>query len=292
LSRQQKIEELTERLSKLKEQRNIIDAEAGEFAEKRNVLNARVKSLRMEILAIKKERDKLNTEVKEQKQKRSETKEKIRGVVEEARKFDEEISQTAEKIPSRSFEALQREVEEIDWKIQTMSPSKDEEKELVERVKELETQLNVHRRLQQLSLKLQSKRTEIRTLRKDSENYHEKLTEEAKKSQLLHKRMLAKIEESKKLKDESDRLHKQFLEARGRAQPVQEAIARILEETRLLKEEIRAEENMEKKQKQAVFREKVENEAREKLKRGEKLTWEEFQLLEENNDENDKTAQD
>ena len=292
MSRQQKIEELTEQLSELKEQRNTIDAEAGEFAEKRNVLNARVKSLRMEILAIKKERDALNAEVKEQKQKRSETKEKILNVVEEARKLDEEINQTAEKKPSTSFESLQREVEEIDWKIQTMSPSKDEEKELVERVKELETQLNVHRKLQQLSVKLRSKRNEIRTLRNDSEKYHEKLTEGAKKSQLLHERMLAKIEESKKLKDEADRLHKQFLEARGRAQPVQEAIARILDEIRLLKEAIRVEENMEKKQKQALIRQKVENEAKEKLKRGEKLTWEEFQLLGENNDENDETAQD
>jgi len=55
-----------------------------------------------------------------------------------------------------------------------------------------------------------------------------------------------------------------------------------------LKEEIREEEEKEKKRIEDILREKLEKRAREKLKRGEKLTWEEFQIL----TEKEMTAQD
>jgi len=48
-----------------------------------------------------------------------------------------------------------------------------------------------------------------------------------------------------------------------------------------LNEEVQREENKEKKKIEEALREKLEKQAREKLRRGEKLTWEEFQLLAE-----------
>jgi uncharacterized coiled-coil DUF342 family protein len=288
VSRQQRIDELTKKLSELREQRDSIDAEANEFAERRNALNERVKGLQAEILGLRNERDELNVSVKELKQRRSEAKEKIHDMVEEAEKLSQEIRVLNEKRPSRGFESLQSEVEEIDWKIQTMSPSVKEEKALVEQVKQLESQLSIYRKIQQLSHRLQSKRAEITAVKNASEGYHMKLTEHAEKSQQLHEKMLTRIEESKKIRSEANGLHKQFLDEKERTRPAQEAIDGISEEIRLLKGELRAEEEMKKKQREDAFREKVENEAREKLKRGEKLTWEEFQLLAEK----DETAQD
>ena len=45
----QKIEELQQKLSALKEQRNRLNIEAGKWAEKRNKLNEQVKNLRSAI---------------------------------------------------------------------------------------------------------------------------------------------------------------------------------------------------------------------------------------------------
>jgi len=44
---------------------------------------------------------------------------------------------------------------------------------------------------------------------------------------------------------------------------------------------MREEEEKEKKQSEDELRQAIENRAKEKLKRGEKLSWEEFQLLAE-----------
>ena len=55
----------------------------------------------------------------------------------------------------------------------------------------------------------------------------------------------------------------------------------ISNQIRKLREGARKEEEKAKKRSEEALREKIERQAREKLKRGEKLTWEEFQLLAE-----------
>ena len=55
----------------------------------------------------------------------------------------------------------------------------------------------------------------------------------------------------------------------------------IANKLKQLKEEIREEAEKEKKKSEEALREKLEKQAREKLRRGERLTWEEFQLLAE-----------
>jgi len=281
LSKQQKIDELTQKLSALKEQRNKLNAEAAERAEKRNKFNEQFKSLRIEILELKNERDKLNEKVKELKHQRNEMTIKVREKIEEAKKLNQEIKALFKKKPSKSLQTLQREVESIEWKIQTTPLSLQEEKELVERVKQLETQLNIHRKLEQLNHKLLELHAEIKALKTECRLRHEKLTETARKSQEIHEKMLAKIEESRKLKTEADSLHKLFLQTKERTRPIQEEISKISNQIKGLKDEIQREEAKEKKKIEEALREKLEKQAREKLRRGEKLTWEEFQLLAE-----------
>jgi uncharacterized coiled-coil DUF342 family protein len=93
--------------------------------------------------------------------------------------------------------------------------------------------------------------------------------------------MLEKIEQSKKLKADADNMHKQFVEVKERTRPLQEEIVVIANQLRQLKGEIQQEEQKERQRGQEALRETLEKQAREKLKRGEKLSWEEFQLLAE-----------
>jgi uncharacterized coiled-coil DUF342 family protein len=272
------IEESTQKLFVLREQKDKLDYEAHRYAEKRNKLNEQVRSLRTETLQLRDERDKLNEEVKEQ---RNEMTAKVHRKIEEIETLNQDRKALAEKRPSRSHQSLQKEVDEIDWKIQTASPTMQEERQLVEKVKQLETQLDIHRRLEQLAKKVLELRSEIKAVKKESEFLHRKLTDNAHKSQETHRKMLEKIEESKRLKAEADDMHKQFLATRERTKPLQEEMAKISSRIAQLKDEIQREEEEEKKESEDALREKLEKEAREKLKRKEKLSWEEFQLLAE-----------
>jgi uncharacterized coiled-coil DUF342 family protein len=281
MSKTQIIEELTKKLSGLKEQKDKLDAEVYEWAEKRNKLNDKVRSLRDEISELRAERDKTNEKVKELKQQRNDTTTRIREEIEEIKKLNQENRELSKKKPSRSHQALQKEVESIDWKIQTTSLTLQEDKELVGRVKELEAQLNVYRKLEQLAQKILELRKETRSLRSENELRHQRLTENAEKSQKIHRNMIGKIEDSKKFKSEADSMHKRFLEAKEKARPMEDELLRVANQIRQLRGEIRVEEEKERKQDQDALRETLERQAREKLKRGEKLTWEEFQLLAE-----------
>jgi uncharacterized coiled-coil DUF342 family protein len=275
------IEELTKKLSALKEQRDKLDAEAYEWAEKRNELNDKVKSLRDGILELRAERDRINDQVKELKQQRNDTTTRIREKIEEMKKLNQESKALAKKRPSRSHQALQKEVESIDWKIQTTPLTLQEDKELVGQVKELEAQLNVYRKLEQLAQKVLELRKEVRALRSENGLRHQKLTKNAEESQEIHRNMIGKIEDSKKYKIEADVMHKRFLEVKEKARPVEGEMMGLANQIRQLRAEIRVEEEKERKQDQDALRETLERQAREKLKRGEKLTWEEFQLLAE-----------
>ena len=185
------------------------------------------------------------------------------------------------KRPSKSLHTLQKELEDIEWKIQTTSLSLQEEKELVEDVKRLETQLRVHKRLRQLKQDVFELHAAAKALETKNQRCHEKLTEAAQKSQKLHEKMLEKIDKAKELKAEADSLHKSFLQTREKAKTVHGKVTEILNELKLLKETVRRKEESEKKKNEEVLRKKLEKRAREKLKRGEKLTWEEFQILAE-----------
>lgn len=258
-----------------------LNAEAREWAEKRNKLNEQFKNLRAETLELRSERDKLNEKVKELKQQRNKMKTEIREKIGEIKKLSQEIKALTKKKPSINSQTLQKKVESIEWTIQTTPLDLEEEKELVEQVKQLEIRLNIRRKLGQLNQKMLELHAELKAIETKNRHYHEKLTETAQKSQGIHERMLEKIAEAEELKMEADNLHQLFLRTKERTKPFQGKIIEILDRIKRLKEEIREEEEKEKKRIEEVLREKLEKRAREKLKRGEKLTWEEFQILAE-----------
>jgi uncharacterized coiled-coil DUF342 family protein len=237
--------------------------------------------MRAEILENRNKRDKLNEAVKELKQQREKAKADLHLKIEEIKKFKEEIKVLDEKKPSRSFKALEKEIASTEWKIQTSSLDLKDEKELVEEVKQLQTMLNIHKKHNQLKQKFLESRAEAMKLKANIKRFHEELTENAQKSQQIHVQMLDKIEKSKRLKMEADSLHALFLQAKEKAKPTQEEFLEISNQINMLKEEIQKEEDEEKKKSQIAIREELEKQAMEKLKRGEKLTWEEFQLLAE-----------
>jgi uncharacterized coiled-coil DUF342 family protein len=277
----QMIAELNEKLSTSKDQENTLLREASKFAEKRDDLNAQARNLRNEVLELRSQRDELNNRVKELKQHRDEMRAGLHEKLDEMKKFGEEHKVLAKRKPSQGYEALQKEVESTDWTIQTTSLTLQEDRALVEKVKQLETQLSIYRKLEQLTKRIAQLRSETRTIKTEIDHLHGQLTENARKSQEIHKRMIEKIEESKTLKAEADKTHKQFLQAKERTRPVREEVKALSNRIKQLNGEIREESQKERKESEDTLRETLEIRAREKLKRGEKLTWEEFQLLAE-----------
>ncbi len=296
----QQIEALNKRVTTLKEDLTKARLDINKHVENRDQLNEKVKNLRLEIGEIKKERDKLNVNVKALKAQRDEARAQMAPFVEEIKAHSQRIRELKEKVSGESRQQLQKSFDALEFKIATTSMDVHEEKRFIDQVKNIEVRLNVYKKADLHSKKISEIKAELKGYQDKADTFHNEVTENAKKSQELHSKMLAKFEEMKKLREEATNLHLQFLLDRERIKNMQGEIGRCLDQRRRLfgarqsqyeerqkqfeekqkqYEAAKAETEKQKKAKELEIKEKLGSEVREKLQRGEKLDWREFQLL-------------
>jgi uncharacterized coiled-coil DUF342 family protein len=196
---------------------------------------------------------------------------------------------------------LQQELDGIEWKIQTTPFDVQEEKRLIDNVKQLETQLMVYRKIDKQHKIIDVSEAELKGIEIRRDTSHHELTGAAAKSQELHAKMLAKIKESKETKTEADTTHAQFVQVKETLRPLKEQLSLLIMQRRaliqlrresLLRERssaslIHEANERDKKAKEHEMKEKLGSQAKDKLERGEKLNWQEFQLLADDDEEND-----
>jgi len=279
------IEAINQQIAALKEQAYTANAETKTYVEKRDKLNEQNKKIRQEIYALKDERNQLNEKVKTLKQQRDEARTKIRTKIEEIKTHRQKLTELKKKVPRQSHQELQKEFTDIEWKIQTTSLDLQEEKRLIETVKQIEMQLNVYKKIEQHSQKITELQKELDVLKAEANAFHQELAGTAQKSQETHTNMLAKINESKRIKSEADGVHNAYLQVKEKAKPLNDEIKKLIEQKANLQGTMREEDERKRKTAEQALKEKLGAQAKEKLQRGEKLSWDEFQLLSEDDDQ-------
>jgi uncharacterized coiled-coil DUF342 family protein len=268
-------------LTSLKEKRDKLNLEARGWAEKRNSLHEKIKALRTEVAELKEKRDALNEKVKELKNLREQARAKRKEKHTQILKLKEKLERLAEKGSSRDMRDIESEIERLEWKIQTTPLPVREEKMLIEQVRVLETQLSIHRRIQKLNNALFELQTEEKALETRANLHHEKLSELAEQSQSFHEKMVKLLDEIDTLRVKADAAHQRYVEIKQQAQTVHKEQMELLRQFKSLKEELRRAEERKQAKRQRELRKDLVKKASEKLKRGEKLTWEEFKILAE-----------
>jgi uncharacterized coiled-coil DUF342 family protein len=284
----------------LKDQVNKADVESKKHVEKRDQLNQQTKKINLEINEIKNQRDEINKKVQALKQQRDTLRVKIKPIIDEIQAINEKKEELRKKSPNIRRKDIQKEIDKIDWKIQTETLDLQEEKRLVGEVKLLETQLHGYKKIEKENKKIAGHLQEKKVLDVQAESFHKELSELAKRSQELHEKMLAKITEVKTVKEEADTLHKGFIENKEKSKELLVEIAVLTGQMLGLQNNVR-EQNKEIRAKEKALRLKEKEEtdiqrnkrlvdeqalktklgaqAKEKLDKGEKLSWNEFQLL-------------
>lgn len=285
-NKESEIDRINRQLSALREQTNSANADIRIQVQKRDNLNDKFKNLRQEINAFKNERDALNEKVKMLKQQREKTRAKIRTYIEEIKNNRQKIEELKKKTARENYRILQKEFDDIEWKIQTTSLDMKEEKRLVERVKQLETRLSVYRKIDHHIKKISELQKKLELFETNADATHKELTEIAERSQSTHAKMVAKIAESKNIKAEADKLHSTYIQEKEHAKPLSEKIKNLTEQKRKLQAAIRVEDEKRKKSVEQALKEKLGSQAKDKLQRGEKLSWEEFKLLADEDSQN------
>lgn len=300
-------------IDKIKKQIGEANAQIKKYVEKRNQLHEKVKKSRVEINQIKTERDALNEKVKLLKEQRDLVRVKATPIMEEVNAIDEKIAELKKNVPRVSQRELQEELDAVEWKISTTSLDLQEEKRLVGDVKELEIQLKSYKKIDKKHQKINDLLTECKAIDTQADVYHKELTDLAKKSQELHATMMEKVNAVKKDRAEADSLHQAFVKAKEQNTLWYEQIKQLIDQNRGLRVTIREydlakrkEEDAKRQEEQAKWKEaqaqravkekeikeKIGSEAKEKLQRGEKVNWDEFQMMLGDDEEDDSETQD
>jgi len=308
-----KIEDIYQQIEKLRDQVNTADVQIKKHIEQRNQLNDQVKKTHQEISELKTERDSINEKVKLLKLQRDDIRAKTTPITEEINGIKDKIDELKKKVPHERQQDLQEELDAIEWKIQTTSLDLQEEKGLIENVKQLETLLKSYKKIDLKYKKIKGLLTQRQTLEAQADVFHKELTDLAKKSQEIHSQMIEKVNAAKVGRAQADSLHQAYIKTKEgillfhvkiaeltgqlqglRASMREEDKARQIAYEQAIREKQQATKETQQatKEKQQAIKEKLGAEARDKLQKGEKLSWNEFQLVMGDDNEDDEQTQD
>jgi len=275
----ERIEELNSRLASLKEELNRLSLEARRWAEKRNAIQEKIRTLRTKAAEFKEKRDELNKTVQQVKELREQARADRREKCNQILALKEKLKHLSEKEPTRSINDLENEIEKIEWTIQTTSLPIREEKNLIDDVRALETQLSTSKKIRRLEEDLLEFQAEEKALETKARLHHEKLSQLALQSQNFHEKMRIPLKEIQSLRPEAEDAHQKYVEIKQKTKPLHQKRAELLREAKSLKQKLRQAEEEKQLKRQRELQNQVVEKALEKLKRGEKLNWEEFKIL-------------
>jgi phosphoserine phosphatase len=274
----EKIRELDEQLGSFRNQRNELNKEAKKLAETRDEFNDKFRKLKDEVQSLKSKRDELNAQVRELKAKRDEARELVSKNRASAKALTEKLNAISSQVPG-SYESTVREMEKLEWRIQTTPLSLREENRIIAQVKELEGQLNKLKKKKEIEKKIAKLREDSRLIELQANAIHKRLTALAEQSEEYHKRMMDVVNSATDLKRKADEAHQAYVNTKSKGDNAHfEYMAKIMM-IRDLEGQIKNFYEAEQANKEAEVQKKVEELAENKLKKGKKLTFEEFKLL-------------
>jgi uncharacterized coiled-coil DUF342 family protein len=276
-----KLNELEMQATNLRSQREMLNDEARRWSEKRNQLNDEARKLREEAAKLKSRRDDLNHKVRELKKLWEKAERDLEVKVTEISKIKENLRLLQNQVSGREI-ALRQQIQALDWKLQTTPLTPSEERLVVSQVKTLETQLVTYAQLRKIKNQLIKCQGEIVAAKARIKSLREQLLNYVKESQACHTKMVEFIQLANSVKFKADNAHKAFLEIKQRADEVHQAYIKTRSQVRDVERQIKQIADnikLEQIKKATEARDRLRKDAAEKLKRGEKLTFEEFKLL-------------
>jgi len=307
-------EEIIQQIQKLREEANNANVQIKNCVERRNELNEGVKKSREEINHLKAERDQINERVKVLKSQRNAIRAQSDPITEEINASRAKIAELKKTLPRESQRALQEEHDAIEWKISTTSLDLQEEKRLIENVKQLEILLRGYKKIDAHNTKIKNFLAQRKTFDEQADVLHKELTELASKSQEIHSKMIEKVNFMNISRAQADGQHQLFIKTKEetipqiyekigqlvgqlnnvKAEMAKEAktAAEIRASERAITEKANQEQQQSNKEKEQAIKEKIGAEARNKLQKGEKVSWDEFQLMMDDDSKEDSETQD
>lgn len=272
------IQKLNEEISHLRSERERLSGEVEQLLNERNKYNEEFKKGKELVRELKQKRDMINSKVQELKMQRDNARKEASSKRQEIREITSQLSQIKLNPKGRSRDTA-AELERLEWKIQTTSMTPEEERPLITRIAELERKLQLQQKVENLKMRLKELRKNVRELDMTGDSLHEELMKTVEESERYHEEMMRLVEESSEIKTKADEAHKKFLEAKNNLRSIQDRYITLLAAIKSFRKREAEARKKGKEEKLEELRRRIESEAEMKLKKGEKLSFDEFKIL-------------
>ena len=276
-----KLGELEGKAIPLRELRDNLNDEVRKSAEKRDKLNERARELKTKALDFKAKRDELNRQIQELKKTRDTTKTDFSGLREQSDKIKEEVKNLQKQMTGKERRAKSL-FKKLEWKLQTDPTNLQDEAKIIRQLKGLEGQIKNLDQINKLRAQLIELNAQIKAEKIRRNDTYARITSLAEESQKNHLGMLEALNELDAVKAEADATHQLFLDSKNKSDEAHHNYINFLIEIKEIERQIKQNErNLKLDQVQKVLqtREVTAKEASEKLKKGNKLTFDEFKIL-------------
>ncbi|HSU72999.1 MAG TPA: hypothetical protein VLJ21_04075, partial [Candidatus Binatia bacterium] len=251
--------------------------------DQRNHIAQEISELIKNVKGIRSERDTMTSEVKLSKEEREKLNDDIKKAIADAKKLTAERDELVKKSGVKDDPRfLKRELERLNYKIETEAMSFDKETKLMKVIKDMKKKFDAAKGVMVISDKIRTVSREIDRMKAIAQQAHEKVKTSAKVSQEKHSGMIEVSHKIDELKGKEDEFNTQITAKKAEMQPVGaelDAKAKLLNEVKaklgIATEEVKQQKAAEQKKK---ISDKAE-EVRAKLMRGEKLTTEDILIL-------------
>ena len=273
-----KLDAIEAQATSLKDILSSLDIEVEKWASKRNSLNDKCKKIGGEIRHFKIERDRVNQKIRELKSEREDLRAELK---DKYREYDV-VKKKTMFLAYRTFQskdAVRRQIEDLDWKIQTNPLKPHEESQIINQIKTLEHEDLVHKEISVLNKKLRDIRLAITTIKLQSKEINNQIGSFATESQENHVQLTSKIKELKKVETEADEAHQRFLGYLKKAKEARSIYVSYINQLRDLSSQIYNIEEEKRKLSADAELEARSKTATEKLKKKKKMSFKEFKAL-------------
>jgi uncharacterized coiled-coil DUF342 family protein len=274
----EKRKKILEESEQHKTRRNELNAQASKFAADRNNLNNQTREHVEEAKKHKEERDKINVDVQDLKEQRNDLNSQANVLFENVEAFKKQHGT----IKSRGIKELQKQIEYLDFKQQTEVFTVDQERELIEKIKQMKESVREQEAELEQNKEVKTKLTQAKDFRKMASDLHAKVTELAELAQNHHDQMVELYRKADQSREEADEMHKKFVEAQEAADAEHRYFIQCQKELRDYDKVISGLRKKTKKAKITKEQKAVRKEAERIFKQfrdGEKLTTDDILLL-------------
>ncbi|MBS7605766.1 MAG: hypothetical protein QXR84_00480 [Candidatus Bathyarchaeia archaeon] len=254
---------------------------------KRKELLLKVRELRAESLTCRDRLNVLREEIKGLNETLTNLRRERNEKITHLREIRERIKEYLKAKPKIREEDLEKEISNLDWRIQTFPLPLDEEKRVIARIKSLEEQLHFYRKLKDMRDEARAAESDLEEIKKKINACVNALVDRVLERKRVRERLTEIFREINEVKAEIERINGECKRFRERVSELRSKYRDLLGQVRAVREAIRYEEESERSERISMLKEKIKERVSEKIKRGEKVSFEELKVFFEDEEAED-----